>query len=130
MNKYFLLFASAAVLAACGGTKCSEHQMNAKEPILFEYDSVKIVPESQAKLDDGLLFLTGHRFVTIQLDGWADEQGGNSERNMDLSKRRAEAVRDYMVSRGVAEKRITTKWHGIDLGKPYNEHRRVEVTLK
>ena len=129
MKKYLMLSVAAIMLAACGGVPCSEHAKNARSPILFKHNSTEITPESQSKLDDGLIFLTGHRFRKIQLDGWSDQQGGDTEYNKDLSKKRAEKVRDYMVSHGVAEKRITTQWHGVDKGKPYAQHRRVEVTV-
>ena len=132
MKKYFVLIAAALSLAACAGSDstCADHEANAKAPILFRFDSVNFTPESQARVDDGLTYLTGHRFHDIELDGYADEVGGKTEYNMDLSRRRAEYVRDYMIKNGVAEKRITTRWHGVESGHPYKERRRVDVTVK
>lgn len=130
MKKYLALCGSVIILAACSGVPCSEHEKNAKTPIYFDYNSADITPESKAVLDDGLIYLRGHRFRKIQLEGWADEQGGENQHNMDLSKRRAWVVRNYMIENGIRENRITIQWHGIDEGDPYEIHRRVDVTIE
>ena len=131
MNKYIMLCA-VGLLAACGHdyVPCAVHEQNAKQPILFKYNSAEITPESKAILDDGLIYMTGHRFKTIHLDAYADEQGGYSKYNWDLSEKRANAVRDYLISNGVAAKRITTDFHGIEQGNPFPKYRRVEITIK
>ena len=148
MKKFGICCLSVVALAACSykvdcpsavktvkepiGYKmeCAGHKQSAKTPIYFPYNSVEMTPESKAIADDGLVYLKGHRFKKVQLDGWADEQGGESEYNMDLSRRRAEAIREYMISNGIREDRISVKWHGVDQGNPYEERRRVDVTIK
>ena len=49
--------------------------------------------------------------MIIQLEGHTDYQGDESE-NMKLSKQRVEAVKDYLVSKGIKSKRIQTKAYG------------------
>ena len=133
MKKYLVLCVSAIMLTACVGhnrLECAEHEKNAKAPVYFKFNSTVPTTASKARMQDGLIYLTGHRFRKIQLDGWADAQGGNTWYNMDLSRRRAETVRDFMVAGGVAEKRITVDWHGVQQGMPYKMFRRVDVTIK
>ena len=49
--------------------------------------------------------------MIIQLEGHTDYQG-NAEENMKLSEQRVNAVKDYLVSRGIKSKRIQTKAFG------------------
>ena len=129
MKRLFVFFIVALGLSACAGD-CAKHEENAKAPVFFKHNSVEIMPESLAQLDDGLIYMTGHRFKTIELNGYADETGEEAAYNMDLSKRRVEKVRDYLVNKGVAESRIKTSWHGTERGHPYRKHRRVDITVK
>lgn len=129
MKKIFLCCLLALGLVACAGD-CATHEQNAKAPVFFKHNSVEILPDSLAQLNDGAIYMTGHRFKTIQLDGYADETGVDAAYNMDLSKRRVETIRDHLVKKGVAKDRIKTKWHGTERGHPYTKHRRVDITVK
>ena len=133
MKKYLVLCLSAIMLTACVGhnrLECAEHERNAKSPVYFKFNSLQPTTASKARLKDGLIYLTGHRFKKVQLDGYSDAQGGNTWYNIDLSRRRAEKVRDIMVEGGVAEKRINVDGHGVQQGLPYRMYRRVDVTIK
>ena len=130
MKKIFVCCSLVFVLAACGGGACSEHESNAHKPVFFEHNSTTMLGDSMKTLDDGLVYMTGHRFKKIELDGYADETGVDENYNMGLSQRRVEAVRDYMVKNGVANDRIKMNWHGTERGRPYKQHRRVDITIK
>ena len=49
--------------------------------------------------------------ITIQMDGHTD-WFGTDQYNQGLSKRRSIAAKNYLVSKGIAESRITIKWFG------------------
>ena len=48
----------------------------------------------------------------IMVTGYADKETGSAERNMQLSKERAESVMTYLVNNGIDATRITTEWVG------------------
>ena len=49
--------------------------------------------------------------MVIQLEGHTDNQG-NAKANMELSEDRVEAVKKYIVSKGIAKDRVKTKAYG------------------
>ena len=129
MKKWFVYCLLAFGLAACAGD-CATHEQNAQAPVFFKHNSVEILPDSLSQLDDGIIYMTGHRFKTIELNGYADESGEEDAYNMELSRRRVETIRDYLIKRGVAENRIKTGWHGTERGRPWQHHRRVDISVK
>lgn len=73
--------------------------------IYFGTDRFDLNPESQAILDRQADWLRRYPNVTVSVEGHADERG-TREYNLALGDRRALAVRNYLVARGVAESRI------------------------
>ena len=130
MKRTVLFFVMALTLVSCGHYACAERERNAKSPVYFHTDSIEPMSDSLARLDDGLIYLRQHRFKKILLEGWADETGGENQHNMDLSRARAELVRDYMITNGINSNRIETRWHGINEGDPHQMYRRVDITIK
>ena len=74
--------------------------------VFFEYDSIEIAEPQRASLQKNAAFLKQRQSVRILIEGHADSRGTN-EYNLALGERRADAVRDYMVSLGVTAERIT-----------------------
>lgn len=130
MRKILTLCLLAVALVGCEYRACAERERNARSSIYFEQDTTRPTPDSMARLDEGLNYLRGHRFKKIILDGWVDERGGETKNSMQLSRARAETIRDYMITNGIERKRIETRWHGVDEGNPYEINRRVDVTIK
>ena len=133
MKKYLSLIVCALALTACHTASehsCAYYRGKLESPVYFEFGTANITAESKQKINEGVVFLQNHRFRRVQLDGYADEIGGATESNMELSRERVEAVRDFLVENGIAKKRISMSWHGVRKGKPYNKNRRVEVTVK
>mgnify|MGYP003462964896 FL=1 len=73
---------------------------------------------------------------TVHIEGHTDSRGSQSL-NQTLSQQRADAVAQYLISRGIAPSRITTV--GMGYGKPIADNktaagrqanRRVELTIK
>jgi outer membrane protein OmpA-like peptidoglycan-associated protein len=54
-----------------------------------------------------------HSNAQIAVAGFTDA-AGNSARNLDLSRRRAEIVRTALIAAGVPDQRIALVWHGKD----------------
>ncbi len=73
--------------------------------VLFTVDTSSITPEGKAILDgQGQWLLTNADYRAV-IEGHADEQG-TREYNLALGQRRANAVREYLVSRGVPTARL------------------------
>jgi OOP family OmpA-OmpF porin len=79
--------------------------------INFEFDSAKLTSDSKAALDDALKILNRHADLNVEIAGHTDSVGAESY-NQGLSERRANSVRDYLVSNGIDAGRLTTKGYG------------------
>jgi OOP family OmpA-OmpF porin len=77
----------------------------------FETASATLTPGSLPVLKGVADDLKLHPLVQVELQGHTDNRGGDAY-NMDLSQRRAESVRDYLVSQGVNAARLTAKGYG------------------
>ncbi len=65
----------------------------------------------------------------VKLDGYADKQTGTAEINQELSEQRVIAVRQYLVSRGIDQSRISTAAHG-DTVQPFTGEKNRAVTCR
>jgi outer membrane protein OmpA-like peptidoglycan-associated protein len=81
--------------------------------ITFENNSDAIRPSSTKTLDNAVQVLTDNPDIRIKIMGHTDAKGDRSH-NLDLSQRRAEAVKKYFVDHGIAESRMTTEGFGPD----------------
>jgi OOP family OmpA-OmpF porin len=81
--------------------------------IEFDTDTDTIRPISTSTLDNASLVLTDYPSLRVLVTGYTDSDG-TREHNLDLSARRAEAVKSYFVSKGVAADRIETRGAGPD----------------
>lgn len=78
---------------------------------LFAFDKSELKPEGRAALDDFSRQLGGAQYEAIFVTGHTDRFGSN-EYNQRLSERRANAVRDYLVSRGIPANRVNADGKG------------------
>jgi outer membrane protein OmpA-like peptidoglycan-associated protein len=103
--------------------------------VLFDTGRAELNPGAGRKLDQLAQFLNEHKDRLVQIDGFTDSVGTDAY-NEDLSRRRADAVKSALLSRGVDSARIGT----VGYGKAYpvatnNEsggrqlNRRVEVVI-
>jgi outer membrane protein OmpA-like peptidoglycan-associated protein len=81
------------------------------EGVNFITDSADLTPESKTILDKVAESLQEWREVDVEVGGHTDSEAGASY-NEELSQRRAESVRDYLVSKGVASSRLSAKGYG------------------
>ena len=79
--------------------------------IQFEKNSYKLLPVSLAELDRLVELLQNNKQLKIEINGHTDNVGKPAE-NLILSKNRAKAVMDYLVSKQIAAARVTYKGFG------------------
>jgi len=103
--------------------------------VTFAVDSTAISPQMREVLDDVAASMIQYPSSLIDVMGYTDSTG-SEQYNLDLSKRRAESVANFLVSRGVARSRIET----IGSGENYpiadntteagrSQNRRVEIRI-
>lgn len=93
---------------------CPDQVIQELYGITFELDSTVITAASLPILEHALLILEDNPNISIEISGHTSTDG-NPERNLSLSLRRAEAVKTYLVRRGIADGRIHTVGHGADV---------------
>jgi OmpA-OmpF porin, OOP family len=99
-------------LQASTGSK--EHEVGKVlrlDHLIFEVAKSKIDPDSYAELDLVASMMQENRNMVIQLEGHTDYLG-DPAKNMKLSEQRVEAVRSYLVSKGIHKNRIKLKAFG------------------
>jgi peptidoglycan-associated lipoprotein len=125
---YAALLAMALAVSACANNPAGNAQANAAgaatpgsqqdfvvnvgDRVFFETDSTELTPQSRATLDKQAQWLGTYNRYSFTVEGHADERG-TREYNLALGARRAQAVHDYLVSRGVQAARM----HTISYGK-------------
>jgi peptidoglycan-associated lipoprotein len=128
MKKLLSLFCAMAFLAGCssmgengglfGGTDCESREArdfmaNAEDRVFFAYDSSALTDNAEEVLDTQVNWLNmrRHSNVNVVVQGYCDERG-TREYNLALGERRANAVKNYLVSQGVAADRISVISYG------------------
>lgn len=81
--------------------------------IHFGYDQSALTSEAQQTLERKLAVMRANPDVAIRISGHADERG-SIEYNRALGQRRAEAAKNFLVTRGISDSRITTVSFGED----------------
>ena len=79
--------------------------------IEFEFNKATIKPNSYEILDQVAQVFIENPIFIVEVQGHTDNVG-NDEYNLDLSERRAQAVRTYLVNKGVPAERLTAKGYG------------------
>jgi outer membrane protein OmpA-like peptidoglycan-associated protein len=103
--------------------------------VLFDTGRAELNPGASRKLDALAQFLNEHKDRRVQIDGFTDSVGTDSY-NEQLSRRRADAVKSALLSRGVDASRIGTEGYGKAYPVANNNdsggrqlNRRVEVVI-
>jgi len=82
-----------------------------KGQVLFDYDKATLKPAAIQALAPVVKELKEQPNLRASIVGHTDGDGTDAY-NLGLSKRRAESVRNYLVSQGIAASRLTTDWKG------------------
>ena len=125
MKKLLSLFCAIIALSGCsalgesslfGGSECEskmarDFMENAEDRVFFAFDSSAISADSAEILNTQVKWLKKHENVNVVVQGYCDERG-TREYNLALGERRANAVKQYLASQGVAADRISTISYG------------------
>ncbi len=103
--------------------------------VLFGFDKSDLTPQAQSTINDLYTILQKYPDENVLIIGHTDDVGSDSY-NQKLSERRASSTANYLIGKGIAAGRITTKGMGETDPKVANdteahraENRRVEFVL-
>lgn len=103
--------------------------------IFFETGSSKLLKESFAELNTLIVLLMENPGLRVEIGGHTDNVG-NAEYNMTLSQQRADAVKNYLVEKGIAANRLVSKGYGFsnpiadnDTEQNRAKNRRTEIKI-
>ena len=77
----------------------------------FPFDEAELTPPARETLDQLAARLQAHQEVSVLVEGHTDAFGSD-DYNRELGRKRAEAVRDYLVGKGLAAEKIQVVSHG------------------
>ena len=103
--------ANAGLAGSAAPGSAQDFVVNVGDRVFFESDSSELTPQSVAILDKQSQWLSRYNRYAFTIEGHADERG-TREYNIALGARRAQAVRDYLTSRGVEASRMRTISYG------------------
>lgn len=103
--------ATPAPVLALVSQNIQQRKISFSSDALFDFDKSALKPEGKMMLDGLARDLDGAQYDTITVTGQTDRIGGNKY-NQKLSERRANAVKDYLVSRAVPAARINAEGKG------------------
>jgi peptidoglycan-associated lipoprotein len=123
--RFAAVLAAALMISACaqnaenaqGGAAATpgsqqDFVVNVGDRVFFETDSSELTPQSRGTLDKQAQWLNNYtQYGQFTVEGHADERG-TREYNIALGARRAQAVRDYLASRGIQTGRMRTVSYG------------------
>jgi len=90
---------------------CEVEAVISLEGVLFDFDKATLRPEAIVVLNEAAALLKTHDRVVVEIAGHTDSVG-SEEYNQGLSERRAESVREYLVSQGITATRLTARGYG------------------
>lgn len=102
--------ASSASSSAADKTP-AEKLAQVGDTVNFDFDSAELTVSARSTLNRQAAFLSLNPDLVIVIEGHADERG-TREYNLALGDRRATAVRDYLVAKGINSARVRTVSYG------------------
>jgi cytochrome c oxidase subunit 2 len=124
-----------AVNAEAMGMKSADSNIIRLEAVQYESGSARLTTDSEFQLNDLAEILTKYATMRIEVGGHTDN-AGNPAANRALSQQRANVVRDYLVTKGIAAGRITAVGYGDtkpvdtnDTEEGRQKNRRTEFTI-
>ncbi len=104
--------------SSASGSSSSASQMTTQDKlaqvgntVFFGFDSAELSSEAKTTLDNQSSFLNLNPTLVVVVEGHADERG-TREYNLALGDRRAVAVRDYLLAKGLNAARVRTVSYG------------------
>lgn len=97
--------------------------------VYFTFNSIDINPNEATKLNEILKTLKENPNMKVTVTGWCDTKGSMAV-NKRISRQRAEAVKTWLVKKGIEANRISTIGNGSDSTQNAEKARRVETKDK
>ncbi len=127
LNKDFTLIAIDDILK--GNTAIELHN------VFFDFNKYNLKKESFPELDRLAEFIKSHENIKIEISGHTDSKGAD-EYNLQLSQKRADAVKNYLISKGCNAEQLISKGYGSQIPVADNntdegrqQNRRVEFKV-
>jgi outer membrane protein OmpA-like peptidoglycan-associated protein len=79
--------------------------------IYFDVDKDILLPKSFPELDNLVKIMEEYPYIIVEIQGHTDWDGSN-EHNLDLSQRRAQAVVNYLIKKGIPAHQFVAKGYG------------------
>jgi len=86
------------------------------EDVYFDFDRYSLRPEATRVLDEAIAAMRENATLRVEIEGHTCSIG-TAEYNLALGDRRANAVKDYLVSRGITADRVRTVSYGEERPK-------------
>jgi peptidoglycan-associated lipoprotein len=96
------------------GQSAVTSERNPLQDIYCGFNSFDLSRDARATLEAAADWLQDHPAVRVEIEGHCDERGA-SEYNLALGAKRAYAAKDYLVTLGVAESRLSTISYGEEI---------------
>jgi len=103
--------------------------------VFYQTNSYELTPDSYVELEQTARFLLENPKIVVEISGHTDDVGDN-QYNQTLSEKRANSVRDYLITKGLPKNRILAKGYGETKPMVPNENdrnralnRRTEMTI-
>ena len=124
--RFAAVLAAALAISACANQQSAQNGagaaatpgsqqdfvVNVGDRVFFSTDSSELSAQARATLDKQAQWLNQYsQYAQFTVEGHADERG-TREYNLALGARRAQTVRDYLISRGIAASRVRTISYG------------------
>ncbi|MCB1413877.1 MAG: peptidoglycan-associated lipoprotein Pal [Xanthobacteraceae bacterium] len=103
--------ADGAMAGAAAPGSQQDFVVNVGDRVFFESDQTNLTPQAVATLEKQVQWLQTYNRYSFTIEGHADERG-TREYNIALGARRAQTVRSFFVSRGIAPQRMRTISYG------------------
>ncbi len=85
--------------------------VNVGDRVFFNYDSSELDTDAQELLQDQVAWLKQYSDVSVIIEGHCDERG-TREYNLALGEKRAQSVKNYIISLGISADRVSTISYG------------------
>ncbi len=85
--------------------------VNVGDRVFFGYDSSELDADAQELLQDQVAWLKQYSDVSVIIEGHCDERG-TREYNLALGEKRAQSVKNYIISLGISSDRVSTISYG------------------
>ena len=85
--------------------------VNVGDRVFFNYDSSELDSDAQELLQDQVAWLKQYSNVSVIIEGHCDERG-TREYNLALGEKRAQSVKNYLISLGISSDRVSTISYG------------------